>query len=297
VDAALKPPRNEEIADPLERIGLLLEEQGADRFRVRAYRRAAGVVRSFPDSIARISTREGMDGLTQLPGVGRSIGAAIREFVATGRIALLERLEGQVSPEDLFCTVSGIGEELSHRIHRHLGIESLEELEVAAHDGRLATVPGFGPRRVAGIRDALAGILGRTSRRRARQRRWNEFRNEVSHHERPSVAQLLDTDDEYRRRAELGELRRITPRRFNPAHAAWLPVLHTRRGSWDMNVMFSNTARAHESEKTNDWVVIYFEQDGEEDQCTVVTETHGPMTGRRVVRGREPECKDYYERQ
>lgn len=290
----MKPLSNADIADPLERIALLLEEQGADRYRVRAYRHAADVVRSYPRSVERIAAEEGLDGVTALPGIGRSIGSAIRELVATGRISLLERLQGQVSPEDLFCTVSGIGEGLAREIHESLGIESLEELEVAAHDGRLAAVPGFGPRRVAGVRDALAGILGRSTRLRARQRRWDEHNGLSSDHELPSVAELLDADVEYRRRAANHELRCIAPRRFNPGHAAWLPVLHTQRGAFGMNVMFSNTARAHELGRTHDWVVIYFEQDGQEDQCTVVTETHGPLTGRRVVRGREEECRRYY---
>jgi DNA polymerase (family X) len=287
-------PGNDEIADPLERIALLLAEQDADPYRVRAYRQAADVVRRYPDPIAGIAVEEGIEGLTRLPGIGRSIGGAIREFVATGRIGLLERLEGQVSPEDLFCTMSGIGEELARNIHRKLGIESLEELELAAHDGRLETVPGFGPRRVAGVRDALAGILSRSSRRRARQRHWDEHHRRPAGHARPSVAELLDVDAEYRRRAAAGELRRIAPRRFNPEHVAWLPVLHTRRGPWELNAMFSNTARAHELGRTGDWVVIYYEQDGEEDQCTVVTETRGSLAGRRVVRGREQECRDLY---
>ncbi|MDZ7670564.1 MAG: helix-hairpin-helix domain-containing protein [Gammaproteobacteria bacterium] len=290
-------PDNEEIADPLERIALLLSEQDADRYRVRAYRQAADTVRRYPDSIARIAAREGVEGLIRLPAIGRSIGGAIQELVATGRIGLLERLEGQVSPEDLFCTVSGIGEDLAHNIHDKLGIESLEELELAAHDGRLETVPGFGPRRVAGVRDALAGILSRSSRRRARQRRWDEHHRRPAQRERPGVAALLDADAEYGRRAAAGELRRIAPRRFNPDREAWLPVLHTRRGDWEMNLMYSNTARAHELGMTNDWVVIYYERDGEEDQCTVVTETRGPLAGRRVVRGREQECRDHYRQQ
>lgn len=289
-------PDNEDIADPLERIALLLEEQNADRYRVRAYRRAADIVRRHPESVARIADEQGIDALVQLPGIGRSIGGAIRELVATGRIALLERLEGQVSPEDLFCTVSGIGEDLAHAVHEKLGIESLEELELAAHDGRLETVPGFGPRRVAGVRDALAGILSRSSRRRARQRHWDEHHQRPRQHERPSVAELLDADAEYQRRAAAGELRLIAPRRFNPDHEAWLPVLHTRRGDWEMNVMYSNTARAHELGRTHDWVVIYYERDGQEDQCTVVTEPRGPLAGRRVVRGRERECRDHYGR-
>jgi len=287
-------PDNEEIADPLERIAMLLEEQNADRYRVQAYRRASDFIRGNDKSIARIARDEGLDGLVRLPGIGRSIGGAVREFVATGRMALLDRLEGQVSPEDLFCTVPGIGEELAHAVHERLAIETLEELELAAHDGRLETVPGFGPRRVAGVRDALAGILGRSSRRRARQRHWDEHNGKAARHRRPDVAVLLDVDAEYRRRAAAGELRRIAPRRFNPEHEAWLPVLHTRRGDWEMNIMFSNTARAHELGRTRDWVVIYYEMDGEEDQCTVVTESRGPLAGLRVVRGMESECREYY---
>lgn len=58
-----------------------------------------------------------------------------------------DRLEGEVAPEDLFTTVPGIGDELARRIHDALEIETLEELELAAHDGRLQTVDGFGPRR------------------------------------------------------------------------------------------------------------------------------------------------------
>lgn len=291
----MKPPDNTEIADALERIAALLEEQGADRYRVRAYRRAADTVRRYSGTVARIANDRGMEGLVELPGVGRSIGAAIREYVATGRIALLERLEGQVSPEDLFCTVPGIGEELARDIHRRLDIESLEELEVAAHDGRLDAVPGFGPRRVAGVRDTLATMLSRSSRRRARQRRWDEMQDEHAAQDRPTVAQLLQVDAEYRRRARDGELRRIAPRRFNPRRKAWLPVMHDKSGDWEMNVMFSNTARAHELGKTDDWVVIYFEKDGEEDQCTVVTEARGPLAGRRVIRGREAECRNHYK--
>lgn len=292
----MKPPSNTDIAEALEEVAFLLEEQGADRYRVRAYRQAAAVVRGHPRSVGRLAAEKGMDGLTALPGIGRSTGSAIREFVLTGRIALLERLDGQVSPEDLFCKIAGIGDELARNIHKTLGIESLEELEVAAHDGRLAAVPGFGPRRVAGVRDALAGILSRSSRRRARQRRWDEHNKVPFDHHSPSVADLLDVDAEYRRRASEGVLRCIAPRRFNPERKAWLPVLHTKRGDWQMSAMFSNTARAHELGKTDDWVVIYFEQDGQEDQCTVVTEPHGPLAGRRVVRGREEECRSYYQR-
>jgi hypothetical protein len=62
-----------------------------------------------------------------------------------------------------------------------------------------------------------------------------------------------------------------------------------------MTVLFSNTARAHELGKTHDWVVIYYQKDGPEAQCTVVTETRGPLKGKRVIRGRERECRQFYE--
>ena len=100
---------------------------------------------------------------------------------------------------------------------------------------------------------------------------------------------LLEVDAEYRRRAAAGTLRRIAPRRFNPDGVAWLPVFHDERAGWSFNALFSNTARAHELGKTDDWVVIFYERGKDEGQCTVVTETHGPRAGQRVVRGREGE--------
>ena len=69
---------------------------------------------------------------------------------------------------------------------------------------------------------------------------------------------------------------------------------HFLREGWHFNALFSNTARAHELGKTRDRVVIYYEKDGHENQHTVVTETHGPMKGRRVVRGLEKECLAHY---
>jgi hypothetical protein len=107
----------------------------------------------------------------------------------------------------------------------------------------------------------------------------------------PSVQVLLGIDTEYREKSRAGLLPKIAPRRMNPEHKAWLPVLHTRYGPWHFTALFSNTGRAHERHRTYDWVVIYFSDDaGEDGQCTVVTERHGALSGQRVVRGREPEC-------
>jgi len=279
---------NAAIADDLEQIAELLAVQGAGTFRVRAYRNAAHTVRESPAAMRAIDRVEGVDGLERLPGIGTSIASVIHERLHTGRMGVLERLRGAVSPEDLFTTVPGIGEELARRIHEELDVETLEELEMAAHDGRLATVPGFGTRRLQAVRDSLAAMLARSARRRARALHLLDDERAVRP-ERPRVETILAVDEEYRRRAAAGELRRLAPRRFNPSGDAWLPILHTERDGWAFTALFSNTARAHQLGTTRDWVIIYWERDGHEDQCTVVTERRGARAGRRVVRGREAE--------
>ena len=112
--------------------------------------------------------------------------------------------------------------------------------------------------------------------------------------EKPSVSELLDVDREYRERATAGTLPLITPRRFNPGHERWLPVLHCVRGDRHYTVLFSNTALAHRVGRTHDWAVIYYDGRDAEHRATVVTATKGPLEGRRVVRGRERECIAHY---
>ena len=115
--------------------------------------------------------------------------------------------------------------------------------------------------------------------------------------ERPDVAELLDVDREYRAKAEAGELKRIAPHDNNPEGAAWLPILNTKRGARKYTALFSNTELAHAVGKTDDWVVIYLDRPDTPGraQWTVVTETHGSLEGKRVVRGREQECRAYYD--
>ncbi|HXV37411.1 MAG TPA: helix-hairpin-helix domain-containing protein, partial [Myxococcota bacterium] len=219
-------------------------------------------------------------------------------LVERGSLGLLARLEGEVSGEALLATLPGIGPELAARIHEELAIDSLEELELAAHDGRLEGVRGFGPRRVRAVRESLAATLGRSTRHRARRlaRRVTAAADTRATEAaaRPSVVSLLAVDADYRARAEAGELRRIAPRRFNPEGEAWLPILHAEKEGWHVTALFSNTARAHELKKTRDWVVIFYERNGDEGQCTVVSAPRGALAGKRVIRGREPECEALY---
>jgi hypothetical protein len=274
---------NQMIAERLREAADLLQHQDANQFRVGAYRRAADTVGGLDRDVVEILDREGLDGLIALPGVGRSIASAIEELVRSGRWSQLERLRGTLEPETVFQAIPGVGPALAHRIHETLEVETLEALEIAAHNGRLASVPGIGVRRAAMLRAALASMLARRPARR---------RGEMAV---PPVRHLLDVDREYREKAVAGQLRKIAPRRFNPSGEAWLPILHTRRDDWDFTALYSNTARAHELGRVRDWVVIYFHTDNEpEGQCTVVTETRGHLEGKRVVRGREAECRAYH---
>ena len=277
---------NQQVADRLRETADLLEQQEANPYRAAAYRRGADTVSGLKEDLRALLERRGIEGLVALPGIGRSLAAAILEVVRTGRLSRLERLRGAVDPGQLFQSVPGIGPELARRIHDTLDVDTLEGLELAAHDGRLDAVPGIGPRRAAMIRATLGGLL---SRGRARRRQPRTRPGE------PGVDLLLDVDREYRERAAAGRLPRIAPLRFNPTGEAWLPVLHTERDGWRFTALFSNTARAHELDRTRDWVVIYFHTDDEpESQRTVVTEGRGELAGRRVVRGREVECRDHY---
>jgi hypothetical protein len=231
-----------------------------------------------------IAASDGRDGLEDLPYIGTSIARAIQELLDTGSLTMIDRLRGAIDPERLLQSVPMVGPHLAHLIHEGLGIETLEDLEVAAHDGRLVGLKGLGLRRVSGIRMALAEILARR-----RPRRVSDASTA------PEIAEILDVEQEYRVEAEAGTLPAIRPRRFNPQGSAWLPILHTERGPWHFTALFSNTSRAHRLGRTRDWVVVYFEQDGQgEGQCTVVTEHSGPLSGMRVVRGREEACLRHY---
>jgi hypothetical protein len=274
---------NEDIAGRLDEVARLLAEQGANRFRVNAYRRAAEVVRGLEVPAPQIFAERGLAGLEELPGVGESIARAIRDLIRHGRLAMLDRLRGEHDPIALLCSVPGIGKALAWKLHEELGIESLEALEIAAHDGRLERVSGIGAKRLAGIRDSLAHRLGRI-------RRPPRSAAQPSYAADPPLEELLDVDAEYRSRAAAGTLEKIAPRRFNPRGEAWLPVLHTMRGARHYTALYSNTARAHELGRTRDWVVLYYDGAEGERQCTVITSEFGPLRGRRIVRGRESEA-------
>jgi predicted flap endonuclease-1-like 5' DNA nuclease len=282
------PLSNEELAQRLSEVADLLDAQHANPFRVGAYRAAAHTVRGLSEPVTEILAREGRDGLQKLPGIGRTLSQTLERLTQTGRLPLLEQLRGETRQERVLMTVAGIGPKTASRIHAELGIESLADLEAAAYDGRLAALSGMGQKKIRAVRESLAG--------RFRQRaKFPE--PALPFTDEPSVAELLDIDEEYRRKAGADRLLRVIPRRFNPTGEAWLPILHTHRGDRHYTVLFSNSARAQELGTTHDWVVISRDGRRGAGSWTVITSLFGPCKGRRIVRGREKECRRHYQAQ
>ncbi|CAN5434908.1 helix-hairpin-helix domain-containing protein [soil metagenome] len=276
----LRPPRrcgnaNAALAARLREYAELLEAQQSDGFRVAAYRKAAAVIEPLDRPVAETLATGGLKALESLPAVGRSIAAALAEMITTGRWSQLDRVRGAAQPELLFRTIPGIGAKLAHQIADELHVETLEDLEGAAHDGRLARLDGFGSRRLQMVQAALAQRLVRLPRTPAARAT-------------PPRELLLDVDREYRRKAVAGTLPRIVPRRFNPGRRAWLPILHVRRDGWEFTALFSNSALAHRLDRVGDWVLLFY-NNGEdpEGQCTVVTQRGGTLRGKRVIRSSE----------
>lgn len=285
------PFSNDDVANIFEQVADLLAAQDDDFYRIRAYRRGAEAVRSQTQLVTDIFEEEGTVGLEKLPHIGRKLALSIEEIAQTGELALLERLLIDVSPEDLFTTVPGIGQVLARRIYRKLGIDSLEALEQAAHDGTLTTLPGFGRGRIQLVQATLETMLNKSSHQRLKARRWQQEKPKLKPQRqpdqaaKPSIELLLEIDEQYRYLAKAGQLRMVTPRRFNPEGKRWLPVMQMNKDEWSFNVLFSNTTRSHELNKTHDWVVVNYRHEEQQGQCTIVTETRGEQKGDRVVRG------------
>jgi hypothetical protein len=277
---------NQQIAEIFQEVALLLDMQSANRFRIEAYRAAAETLRGLQFPVSELFAREGIGGLERLPRIGESLAASIAELLETSSLGVVRRLRGKVEEANALTSMPGIGQEMAARIRQSLGVETLEDLEVAAYDGRLGRVPGMGRKRIQAVRDALA-IRLRRGPELARSRA-------VRPPDEPPVCELLEIDRQYRKQAQRGRIPHVAPRRYNPTRAAWRPVLRISRGLRQYRVLFTNTARSHELGSFDDWVIIHREDGGGYGQWTVITSRYGPLRGRRIVRGREAECKAYY---
>jgi len=147
-------PGNAQVADQFDLLADLLELEGAESFRVIAYRRAASRMRETSASIAQLA----LDGnAKKLQGIGKTIEEKIVELVETGDIAALAKKRAGVPPEVvLFMRLPGLGPKTAARIWRELGVETLADLKAAAEQERLRMLAGLGAKSEEKILAALA---------------------------------------------------------------------------------------------------------------------------------------------
>jgi len=154
---------NAEVAAAFEEMADLLEIEGANPFRVRAYRFAARTLRDLPAEVGEMVAKS--DDLTSLPGIGDDLAGKIKEILATGTAAAIEDQRKRV-PATLtgLLRIPGLGPKRVKTLAHELKIRSLSELQTAAQAGRVRTLAGFGEKTEQHILDALATRLAEAPR-------------------------------------------------------------------------------------------------------------------------------------
>jgi DNA polymerase (family 10) len=156
---------NVEIARVLNQYADLLEIEGADPFRVRAYRNAARTIESLSRSIAQC-LEEGQDlKKLKLAGIGKGMTEHIEEIVKTGTLGALRELREKLPASlDELLQIEGLGPKRTKLLYEKLGIGSVKQLEQAIDAGKVQALPGFGEKSVAKIRRAIENSAKRTRR-------------------------------------------------------------------------------------------------------------------------------------
>lgn len=154
---------NTQIADVFDQVGELLEFQGANQFRVRAYRNAARTIRDYPEPLAALAG-EGQSKVCELPGIGEDLSKKVCTLVETGQLPQLLELQAQVPASVLaLLRIPGLGPKKAAALHKELGIQSLDELKAACEAGKVRGLKGFGEKTektiLAGIGSAAAAGL------------------------------------------------------------------------------------------------------------------------------------------
>jgi DNA polymerase (family X) len=154
-------PSRYEVARLLAELGTLLEMNGAETFRARAFTNAARALEGIDADLEELART---DRLTTLKGIGAGIAGIVREYVLTGRSTLHEELAA-ATPVGLYelLRVPGLGPKRIHTLHKELGVASLDDLERAAEGGAIASLPGFGPKTEKKIREGIG--FARSSRK------------------------------------------------------------------------------------------------------------------------------------
>ena len=157
------PIQNADIAAAFIEVADLLEIEGANPFRIRAYRNAARVVSDTHEDVPAMVEKGG--DLTALPGIGDDLADKIRQIVATGKAPFLEDLRREMPPAVAeLLRVPTLGPRRVRSLWQDLGIETRVQLERAVNDGRIRDLPGFGEKSEARIRQALSAGSNKSRR-------------------------------------------------------------------------------------------------------------------------------------
>lgn len=154
---------NREIAEVLIEIADLLELQGANPFRVRAYRNGARTVADTSRPLAEMV--EAGEDLTELPGIGKDLASYITELIETGESSVLEEAREKVpSSVRELMRIDGVGPKRAMLFYEELGVETVPELEEALEEGEVGQLPGFGPRSLERLRQGIEDYKRHTER-------------------------------------------------------------------------------------------------------------------------------------
>jgi DNA polymerase (family X) len=157
------PKHNADIAAIFEEIANLLEIQGANPFRIRAYRNAARTIGGLSQDVYLLVEKDA--DLTRLPGIGDDLSAKIKEIVSTNRCSLLQRLHKELPPAIAeLLKIPGIGPKRVKMLYHDLDVQTVEQLYRAAHDGRIRALPGFGEKTELNILQAVEAHANQTRR-------------------------------------------------------------------------------------------------------------------------------------
>ena len=144
------------IADHLREIGRLLEVKGENRFKAKAYERAARALETLSDDLDLLVLNRR---LTEIPGVGSALAGVIDEIYRTGKSSLLEQLRAELPPGVVEMNlVPGLSLKKIASLHATLGVKSIVDLKAAAEKGLIRTVKGFGPKAEAKILEGIAKL-------------------------------------------------------------------------------------------------------------------------------------------
>ena len=157
------PKYNADIAVIFEEIADLLEIQGANPFRIRAYQNAARMLSELSREVSQMLEKK--EDLTDLPGIGDDLAGKIKEIIDSGHCSLLDRLQSELLPAITeLLKIPGLGSKRVKSLYHDLDVQTIEQLYRAARDGRIRTLPGFGEKTEINILQAIEARANQTQR-------------------------------------------------------------------------------------------------------------------------------------